>query len=361
MSNEGDDHEEAYKLLQQAVTFSFASDEMLREIAKLMKKETVEDGHVFVKQGALQTHWYILDKGCVGRFKQADDGLKSLDADGRSEETKNDDEKKKPPHRQKSAQYHKSQTLLDKLEGQGRVTALFHSLNPNHTSFSTLVAIGEVQLWSVDAEQYRDFLSKHAQFCLLLTSHLANLLRKESKVSRALAQSSRMRGGTDAGDLEEGQKLIKVLCYDSTSWVKNGFTPAIAALEDPDVKIQMDFTEQRLDSRSAAYATGYSAICTFVNDTADEDTIRMLSMLGCTCICQRAAGFDRIDVQAAKTFGLTVARVPAYSPYAVAEMGIALLMALNRKITRASSRVKMANFSLDEGLIGYDIHGYVHA
>ena len=71
----------------------------------------------------------------------------------------------------------------------------------------------------------------------------------------------------------------------------------------------------------------------------------------------RCAGFDRVDTKAARAYGLTVSRVPAYSPYAVAEMAIALLMSVNRKIHKAHNRVKMANFTLDEGLMGMDIHG----
>jgi D-lactate dehydrogenase len=100
----------------------------------------------------------------------------------------------------------------------------------------------------------------------------------------------------------------------------------------------MDFTPERLGP--------ISAICTFVNDVADDETLQTLSMLGVKMIAQRAASFDRIDTKAALAYGMTVARVPAYSPYTVAEMGISLLlMAVNRKIAKANIRVKMANFT----------------
>lgn len=329
------DAEEAYQLIKEASTFSFASDDMLRAISKLMKKETVDDGHVFIEEGEVQTHWYILDQGTVTRYKLGD-GKKKDSSEGFD-----------------------SHTVLDRLEGKGRVTGLFHSLNEGHRSFSTIVATGNVQLWSVGAKEYRDFLAENGDFALQLTAHVAHLLRHESKVSRAL---SKTQGSSDstAGDGENnGKKTLRVLCYDTTEWVRNGFDPALEKLnkELNDVKIVMEYTEERLNSRSAAHATGFGAVCTFVNDTADEEIIRMLSMLGVKMIAQRAAGFDRIDTKAAQTFGMTVARVPAYSPYAVAEMGISLLMALNRKITRASNRVKMANFTLDSGLMGMDIHG----
>ena len=101
----------------------------------------------------------------------------------------------------------------------------------------------------------------------------------------------------------------------------------------------------------------YDAVCLFVNDTADANIIRMLSLSGVEMISMRCAGFDRVDTKAAQAHGLTVARVPAYSPYAVAEHAVSLLMAVNRKICLASTRVKMANFTLDESLIGMDIFG----
>ncbi len=328
--------EEAYQLIQQASSFSFASDEMLRAISELMVLEQVEDGHIFVHEGEELTKWLILDKGVVARYKIATG--KKIDL-------------------QQLSTTLIDQVVLDRLEGRGRVAALFHSLNEKHTAYATLVAQGPVKLWSVDAKQYRELLSQNGHFALQLTAHLARLLRHESKVSRALASA---RGTVeDSGDDAHPKKTLRVLCYDSTEWVRTGFQPAIEELNNAmeDVQIVMEFTQDRLNARSAAYATGYAAICTFVNDDANEDVIRMLSMLGVKMIAQRAAGFDRIDTKAALTFGVTVARVPAYSPYAVAEMAISLLMTLNRKITRASNRVKMANFTLDSGLMGMDIYG----
>mmetsp|Transcript_31843 Transcript_31843/g.77183 ORF Transcript_31843/g.77183 Transcript_31843/m.77183 type:complete len:515 (+) Transcript_31843:116-1660(+) len=318
--------DEAFAILKDASTFSFAEDAYLQEISKLMTKEEVEDGHVFAKEGEESSKWFILDEGTVIRYK------------GPVE----------------------TRQMLDKLEGRGRVTALFHSLNEEHVTYSTVVASGPVKLWSVDAKAYRDLLAKNGGFALQLAAHLARLLRHESKVSRVLLQA---RGSLP--DSSEGgstkTKIMRVLCYDSTEWVRTGFGPALLEfnkdLLESNLQIVMEYTEDRLNARSAAYAAGYDAVCTFVNDTADEDIIRMLSMLGVKMIAQRAAGFDRIDTKAALTFGLTVARVPAYSPYAVAEHAISLLMSLNRKIVRASTRVQMKNFSLDTGLLGMDIHG----
>jgi len=112
-----------------------------------------------------------------------------------------------------------------------------------------------------------------------------------------------------------------------------------------------------LDIKTAKYAAGYDAVCLFVNDTANSDVLWVLSMGGVKLIAMRCAGFDRVDTKAAQALGLSVARVPAYSPYAVAEHAVALLMSVNRKTHAASQRVKMSNFSLDSGLLGFDIHG----
>jgi D-lactate dehydrogenase len=148
----------------------------------------------------------------------------------------------------------------------------------------------------------------------------------------------------------------------ATSWVVDNFKPAVEAFNKEHVgtdhfSIVMDYTTERLGEQSATYAAGYDAVCLFVNDSANAATIQTLSALGVRIICNRCAGFDRVDTKAALAYNLSLARVPAYSPYAVAEMAVSLLMSLNRKIARASARVKMSNFSLDAGLMGIDVYG----
>ena len=103
-------------------------------------------------------------------------------------------------------------------------------------------------------------------------------------------------------------------------------------------------------------AQGAQAVCIFVNDRGDRPTLERLHELGIRHIALRCAGFNGVDLKAATELGLTVTRVPAYSPYAVAEHAVALLLALNRKIPRANNRVRDLNFSL-HGLVGFDLHG----
>lgn len=116
------------------------------------------------------------------------------------------------------------------------------------------------------------------------------------------------------------------------------------------------FFQPHLDRHTAALAEGADAVCVFVNDRLDADTLRVLHGLGVDLVALRCAGFNQVDLVEADALGIRVVRVPAYSPHAVAEHTLALLLALNRRIHRAHNRVREGNFSLD-GLMGVDIHG----
>ena len=111
-----------------------------------------------------------------------------------------------------------------------------------------------------------------------------------------------------------------------------------------------------LTPESAILAQGAAAVCIFVNDTADAAAIHALKEQGVPLIALRCAGCNNVDLEAAARDGLTVVRVPAYSPYAVAEHAVALMLALNRKIHRAYWRTRDGNFAL-HGLMGFDMHG----
>ncbi|WP_283391069.1 2-hydroxyacid dehydrogenase [Millionella massiliensis] len=111
-----------------------------------------------------------------------------------------------------------------------------------------------------------------------------------------------------------------------------------------------------LTPESAILAQGAAAVCIFVNDTADAAVIDALKEQGVPLIALRCAGFNNVDLDAAARDGITVVRVPAYSPYAVAEHAVALMLALNRKIHRAYWRTRDGNFAL-HGLMGFDMHG----
>ncbi|MCA9830749.1 MAG: 2-hydroxyacid dehydrogenase [Dehalococcoidia bacterium] len=117
---------------------------------------------------------------------------------------------------------------------------------------------------------------------------------------------------------------------------------------------RISFLEPRLTAGTAALASGFPAVCAFVNDELQADTLSTLQAGGTRLILLRSAGFNHVDLNAATRLGLIVAHVPAYSPNAVAEHTIALILTLNRKTHRAYARVRDGNFSLD-GLLGFDL------
>ena len=116
------------------------------------------------------------------------------------------------------------------------------------------------------------------------------------------------------------------------------------------------YHRSHLNANNVALAQGSDAVCIFVNDTADAETIRQLAGMGVKLIALRCAGFNNVDLNAAARYGIPVVRVPAYSPHAVAEHAVALMLALNRKIHRAYWRTRDGNFSL-HGLMGFDMYG----
>jgi D-lactate dehydrogenase len=120
--------------------------------------------------------------------------------------------------------------------------------------------------------------------------------------------------------------------------------------------IEWHFHDFRLSDKTTTTASGMDAVCVFVNDHVDASCVQKLQELGVRLIALRCAGFNNVDLDAAKRAGIPVVRVPAYSPYAVAEHTVGLLLTLNRKIHRAYNRVREHNFSLN-GLVGFDLHG----
>jgi len=116
------------------------------------------------------------------------------------------------------------------------------------------------------------------------------------------------------------------------------------------------FLEPRLTRETAVLARGFDGVCAFVNDRLDREVLEALAAGGTRLIALRSAGFNHVDLERADALGLVVARVPAYSPHAVAEHTVGLILTLNRKIHRAHARVRDGNLSL-EGLLGFDLHG----
>ncbi len=119
---------------------------------------------------------------------------------------------------------------------------------------------------------------------------------------------------------------------------------------------ELVYFEPRLNRDTAILAAGFAAVCVFVHDQVDAPTLEILAAHGTHLVALRCAGFNNVDLKAAADLGITVVRVPAYSPYGVAEHAVGLILSLNRKIHHAYNRVREGNFSL-ERLLGFNLNG----
>ncbi|UJR13406.1 hypothetical protein I4U23_000421 [Adineta vaga] len=149
----------------------------------------------------------------------------------------------------------------------------------------------------------------------------------------------------------------KVLFFDSKTYDEKTFKQALKALNGQ-TKLRFTFLESKLTDETVDEAQGFDAICVFVNDILDANILEQLHKQchSVKLIALRSAGFNNVDLETADKFGLKICRVPRYSPYAVAEHSVALLLSLNRNLHHAFFRTKQHNFTLD-GLVGIDLFG----
>lgn len=133
------------------------------------------------------------------------------------------------------------------------------------------------------------------------------------------------------------------------------FEQAVFEEKNLSVRHELLFLPAHLGPETAALARGFPCVCPFVNDDLSRETLALLKEGGTKIIALRSAGFNHVDLKAAAELGLTVVRVPEYSPYAVAEYAVSLIQTLNRKTHRAYNRVREGNFSLS-GLVGFDLN-----
>jgi D-lactate dehydrogenase len=145
--------------------------------------------------------------------------------------------------------------------------------------------------------------------------------------------------------------MIAAAVFDTKPYDRDSLQRASAGRD-----IEWRFLEFRLTRKTAPLANGAPVVCVFVNDQVDRQCLDVLASQNVRLVCLRCTGFNNVDLSAAKDLKITVTRVPVYSPYAVAEHAVALLLTLNRKIHRSFNRVRELNFSL-QGLVGFDLHG----
>lgn len=145
---------------------------------------------------------------------------------------------------------------------------------------------------------------------------------------------------------------MKILFYDTKPYDSEAFNRVLPKFEN----ITIDYLKTDISLHTAKLAAGYDAVCLFVASEGTREILEILSRNGVKLILLRCAGFNNVDLDAAKELGITVMRVPGYSPEAIAEHAIALAFAVNRKIHKAYIKVRENNFSL-MGLTGTNFHG----
>ncbi len=144
---------------------------------------------------------------------------------------------------------------------------------------------------------------------------------------------------------------MRVAFFSTKNWVRTAFDRA-----NRDGRFEFTYLDASLEANTVSLVDGHDAVCVFVNDSVGPEVLHGLAERGVRCVALRCAGFNNVDLHKAKELGVDVVRVPAYSPYAVAEHALGMMLALNRRFHRAFNRVREGNFSLD-GLLGFDVHG----
>jgi len=144
---------------------------------------------------------------------------------------------------------------------------------------------------------------------------------------------------------------MKIAMFSNKPWFQEAFAPLAGRFG-----AEITWLEPRLEEGTVSLAAGHEVVCAFVNDRLNGVVLGKLSGLGVKLVALRCAGFNNVDLKAAADLGIPVVRVPAYSPCAVAEHALGMMLCLNRRYHRAWARLKEGNFSLD-GLLGFDMHG----
>ena len=157
---------------------------------------------------------------------------------------------------------------------------------------------------------------------------------------------------------KNNSSVLKVAFFNTKDYDRIFFSKLANETGPGTYNVEINYLESRLTKETAALAKGHDAICIFVNDEAPKEVIDILHNEGIRLILLRCAGFNNVDLESCKEYGIKVLRVPAYSPYAVAEHAMAILQEANRRLHRADRKVRENNFALS-GLLGVDLHNKI--
>jgi D-lactate dehydrogenase len=234
-----------------------------------------------------------------------------------------------------------------RVAGDGEVT--LRSLEPGEVGGITSMVVAkersaglrartDVRVLTLEREGFVRLLDAHTELSRALLRHLGSKVRgKTTQLASLMAQ-------------DEQAGRMRVVLFDAKPYDKEYFDTRLG--ED----LAIEYFEPKLGPQTARLAAGFPVVCAFVNDDLGKEVIERLARDGVGLIALRCAGFNNVDLQAAARVGISVTRVPAYSPHAVAEHAVALMLTLNRRTHRAYNRVRDGNFRL-AGLVGFDLYG----
>ena len=157
---------------------------------------------------------------------------------------------------------------------------------------------------------------------------------------------------------DKASKVLRIAFFGTKEYDRLFFSELSKDKGEGTYNVDIEYFNSRLTIESVGLSKGFDGVCIFVNDEAPRPVIEKLAENGIKLILLRCAGFNNVDLDACKEHGITVLRVPAYSPYAVAEHAMAIIQDANRRITKGVNKVKDNNFSLN-GLLGVDLHNKV--
>jgi D-lactate dehydrogenase len=289
-------------ILKNINLFSSLDSVSLRLIEKNMKKVSFEPDDYICKEGEPGDRMFVIASGKVRVLKKG-----------------------------------KGKSLIEITILKGGSVAGVMSLFEKKPRSATLQAYNKVQAWELDYKTFQNILNKHPAVSQAFLTVLSRYLRRETKAVAELIS------------YDEDERL-KVAMFDTKPYIKQIFD------EQNNNRFSIRYFKPRLNLDTTSLATGFKAVCVFVNDNIDAGVVEELNRLGIEMIALRCAGYNNVDIEACKKYGISVTYVPAYSPHAVAEHTVALMMACNRRIHKANNRIREGNFSLD-GLVGFDMYG----
>lgn len=290
------------ELLRNIRWFSELDDESLQALQSVIQPMMFEAGDVICREGETGDRMFVIESGDVAVLKDVEDGP-AIEV-----------------------------TVLHRGDIAGEM-----GLFGERRRSATLKARCRCEMLTLGYDDFEQLLDQESTIAKELLSYMSgHLVRETSTVARLRAQEAEtgLRVAFFSASPYRNQLYKQKNCH--------GFA--------------MRFFSVPLSVDTVPLATGFPVVVASANDCFDEAVIEALHELGVGLLALRCAGYNNVDLAACERLGISVARVPAYSPFAVAEHAVALMMALNRRTHRAHTRIRDSNFSLD-GLVGFDMHG----